>query len=43
MSWQMGQPLIMQTERFIVRSLGPKDAGPVYTSKINIGQSQGSF
>jgi len=43
MSWQMGQPLIMQTERFIVRSLGPKDAGPVYTSWWNDAEIQKGF
>jgi len=43
MNWQKGNPLITQTERFIIRSLTPKDAGPVYTSWWNDPEIQKGF
>ena len=43
MKWEPGKPLMTQTERFIIRSLSPKDAGPVYTGWWNDAEIQKGF
>ncbi|MCH8081599.1 MAG: GNAT family N-acetyltransferase [Proteobacteria bacterium] len=43
MNWEPGKPLITQSERFIIRSLSAKDAGPIYTSWWNDAEIQKGF
>ena len=41
--WQPGEPLRIETKRFYLRSLSPRDAGPVYTSWWNDAEIQKGF